>query len=57
MQDGVLGDYFYGRITFNEMLQDLDFYDDYSCELDDIETVEELENFCRKYKLVNFHGN
>lgn len=57
LQDGILEDYFKGDITFNEMLQDLDFYDDYKLQLDRISTVDALESFCRKHELVNLYGN
>ena len=57
LQDSTLQDYFYGRIGFNEMLQDLEFYNNYADELDNINTVEDLEQFCRDNKLVNLYGN
>ena len=57
MQDGVLADYFRGDITFNEMLTDLDFYEEYRSELDTIDNVEDLEKFCREHNLVNMYGN
>lgn len=57
MQDGILEDYFKGEITFQEMLEDLDFFDEYTEELSAISTVEELEEFCRINNLVNFYGN
>ena len=49
--------YLTGRISFDEFIQDLDFYGDYSKELDRINTVSELEKFCRDNNLVNFYGN
>ena len=57
MQDGVLEDYFKGDITFNQMLQDLDFYNEYQLNLDSIRSVQELENFCRVNDFVNLYGN
>ena len=57
MQDAVLEDWFKGSITFNEMLEDLDFYEDYKQELDNIHDVKSLEKFCRDNELVNFYGN
>lgn len=57
MQDGVLGDYLEGEISFNEMLQDLEFYREYAEVLDSMSTVEELESFCRSNNLVNLYGN
>ena len=57
MQDGILEDYFKGDITFNQMLQDLDFYSEYQANLDAIQSVQELEDFCRVTGLVNLYGN
>lgn len=57
MQDGILEDYLTGRCSFQEMIEDINFYDDYKDEMDSISSVEELEKFCRKNNLVNFYGN
>lgn len=57
VDDPLLEDYFRGDITLAEFIQDLDFYGDYSKELDRINTVSELEKFCRDNNLVNFYGN
>ena len=57
MQDAVLRDYFEGRIGFDEMLQDLDFYDEYKDELARIHDIQSLESFCRGKDLVNLYGN
>lgn len=57
LQDGVLEDYFKGDITFQEMLTDLDFYEDYKVEIDSVSSVSELEEFCRTNDLVNMYGN
>ena len=57
MQDAVLQDYFTGKISFDEMLQDLDFYETYSNELSSIRDVQNLEAFCRDNDLVNLYGN
>ena len=57
MQDAVLQDYFEGRIDFDEMLQDLDFYDQYKDGLSSIHDVQELETFCRNNDFVNMYGN
>ena len=57
LQDGVLEDYLRGTVSFSEMLEDLDFYENYSEELKVIKSVSELERFCRKNNLVNLHGN
>ena len=57
MQEGVLEDYIMGRVNFNQMIQDLDFYEEYQTELDSISNVEDLEEFCRVHELVNLYGN
>jgi len=57
MQDAVLRDYFEGRIGFDEMLQDLDFYDEYKDELSRIHDIQSMESFCREKDLVNLYGN
>ena len=55
--DPMLGYYLEGRISLNEFIETLDFYEDYQGELDAITNVTELEEFCRRNKLVNFYGN
>lgn len=45
--DSVVADYLEGRILFEEMLSDMDFYDDFKEKLKDCNTVEELELFIR----------
>ena len=57
MQEGVLEDYFTGNTTFQEMLTDLDFYDDYVEDLANISTVEKLEEYARTTQCIDLHGN
>ncbi len=57
MQDSVLEDYLSGRISFEEMIQDLDFYDEFKSSLDNIHGIGILEQFCRNNHLVNMYGN
>lgn len=57
MQDATLEGYFKGEITFNEMLQDIDFHPQYKDHLDNMASVQELEKFCRDNELVNLYGN
>lgn len=52
-----LGDYLQGEMTLLDFIHKLKFYDEYSEELDKIQTVSELEQFCRDNKLVNMYGN
>lgn len=57
MQDATLQDYLVGNITFDMLLQDLDFYEEYENELQQIHDVSTLDKFCRENNLVNFYGN
>lgn len=57
MQDSVLEDYLMGRISFAEMLQDLEFYPEHKDALDQIQDVATLEAYCRDHNLVNLYGN
>ena len=57
MHDAALRDYFTGKISFDEMLRDLDFYEEYENELQQIYDVSTLDKFCRENNLVNFYGN
>ena len=50
-------DYLTGRITLEELIKDIDFYEDNREEMDRIHSVSELEDFCRKSGLVNMYGN
>ena len=50
-------DYFEGDITLHEFIKELKFYDEYSKKLDKIQTVAELEQFCRTNDLINMYGN
>ena len=57
MQDATVADFFEGRIDIHELVKDIDFYDLYRSQFDRMETIYELETFCREYHLVNFFGN
>lgn len=57
MQDATLQDYLVGNIMFDTLLQDLDFYEEYENELQQIHDVSTLDKFCRENNLVNFYGN
>lgn len=57
LQDGTVAYFFTGQTSFDEMVQDLDFYEDYKDDLDKIHDVESLESYCRKNNLVNMYGN
>ena len=46
--------YFEGDYTLQEVIEDLDFY---TSKMDNIDNIEELENYCRINDLVNFYGN
>lgn len=55
--DPLLGYYLEGRAPLSEFIESLDFYNEYADDLDQIETVSELEQFCRNNDLVNMYGN
>lgn len=57
IDDPELEDYFRGDITLNEFIRDIDFYNDYKEDLDEINDVTSLEDYCREHNLVNFYGN
>ena len=46
--------YFEGDFPLQKVMEDLDFY---TPEMDEIKTIEELEDYCRMNNLVNFYGN
>lgn len=52
-----LGDYLEGDITLSEFIEQLIFYSEYTEQLDQINTIEDLEESCRSTKVVNFYGN
>ena len=55
--DPALGYYLDGRLELTDFIHTLDFYSDYKEDLDNIQNVSELEDFCRANNLVNFYGN
>ena len=57
LYDSDLEDYLYGQISLDELIHQLDFYSAYAAELDKVESVAELEDFCRENELVNMYGN
>lgn len=57
LEDGIADDYFKGIISFEEMIQSIEFYNDFESEISRIHDVESLEAFCRKHNLVNMYGN
>lgn len=50
-------DYLTGRMSLEELIQNLSFYDDYSSELDAITSIQELDVFCHSHDVVNMYGN
>lgn len=57
LQDGVLDYYLTGRISFHDLIEDIDFYTQYKAELDNVQDVDQLEQFCRNNHLVNLRDN
>lgn len=54
IQEDDVQDYFKGNLLFPELLTCFDFY---TQDMDSIATIQELELYCKKHHLVNFHGN
>ena len=50
-------DYFRKDMDLHELITRIDFYDDHAEDLDKVESIEELEQFCRENSLVNFYRN
>ena len=55
VQETPVTDYFRALKTFHDLLMDFDFYEDYKSDMDEIETVEELEEFVREKSLFNMY--
>ena len=54
LREDVIQDYFRNLITFAELVREIKFYTN---DMNRIETMEELEEYCRNNRLVNFYGN
>ena len=50
-------DYLEGDVELSELVADLTFYSTHKDALDSINSMQELEDYCRKHELVNFYGN
>ena len=50
LDETAVQDYFQGEITLNDLIRELDFYTE---DMDSIQTIGELEDYCRKYHLVD----
>lgn len=57
VDEPLLGDFMEGKISLQDFVKSLDFYEDYSQELDTIRDVVDLESFCKEHNLVNLYGN
>lgn len=57
LADGDVYDYLVGDITLPELVETFDFYEEYKEDIDELSSVSELEDFCRKNNLVNMYGN
>ena len=55
LQQDVLQDYFKGNATFNVLIKEFDFYEEYKKELDKIKTVKDLYDFVKKNNLFNLY--
>ena len=54
LREDVVQDYFRGLIDFQELIEEITFY---TADMDNLSNISELEDYCRKYNLVNFYGN
>ena len=54
LREDVVQDYFRGFIDFQELLEEIKFYTE---DMNVLTNIQELEDYCRKYNLVNFYGN
>lgn len=57
LADGDVYDYLVGDITLAELIETFDFYEEFADDLDEIDSVSQLEDFCRAHQLVNLYGN
>ena len=57
IDEDYLEEYFKGQRSFDEWIQELDFYEEYKSQLDEIHDVSEFEQFCRNTKVVDLYGN
>lgn len=57
LSEDIVQDYFRGFATLQDVIQDLDFYEEYSSDLDQITDINSLEQYLVDNSLVNMHGN
>lgn len=55
IQEDIIQDYFRGLITWNELIQSFDFYEEYKGDLDKISDVASLEQYVRKCNIFNMN--
>lgn len=55
IQEDIIQDYFRGLISWHELIQSFDFYEEYKSELDKIDTVEYLELYVRENEIFNMN--
>ncbi|MCM1226187.1 MAG: hypothetical protein NC320_02020 [Clostridium sp.] len=53
LYDGAVQDYFRGIISFSDLLTEFEFYEEYQEEMENITTIEGLEDFVRENNLFN----
>lgn len=53
LDESRLSAYLQGFLTLQELFKDFDFYEEYKDEINNIETLEEFENFVRRNRLFN----
>lgn len=57
LDPNTLIDYFYNRTTLEDLIKELSFYNENKTLLDNVQSVKELEQVCRKHNLTNLHHN
>lgn len=57
LEPDALYDYFRGIMDFNDIKQELDFYNEHKEDLDKIDTLTEFTEFVRQYHLFNLWEN
>ena len=51
--ESFISEYFFGTITFPELLQEFDFYEEHTTEINEIQSIDELEHFVRENNIFN----
>lgn len=55
IQEDVIQDYFRGMISWNQLVESFDFYEEYKDDLDKISDVQSLEKYVRENEIFNMN--